>query len=130
MLQELEPGWDTWGCSSGEGSRDSSEPLPVPKGAPRELERDWGQKTGVTRQWGMTPRDKNNNKIRQKFQVGDIQLEKLNDSHANKICLNSLLHDAGHWLQHEKKGRDEIIHNEMGAWKAAKSSSISVAPSA
>lgn len=64
-----------------------------------------GKKAG-----GKTPRDKNNNKIRQKFQVGDIQLEKLNDSHANKICLNSLLHDAGHWLQHEK-GRDEIIHN-------------------
>lgn len=53
---------------------------------------------------------KTTTKIRQKFQVGDIQLEKLNDSHANKICLNSLLHDAGHWLQHEK-GRDEIIHN-------------------
>ena len=26
-----------------EGSRESSEPLPMPKGAPGELERDWGQ---------------------------------------------------------------------------------------
>ncbi|RMC17053.1 hypothetical protein DUI87_05626 [Hirundo rustica rustica] len=31
----------TWGR---EGSRESSEPLPEPKGAPGELERDWGQR--------------------------------------------------------------------------------------
>lgn len=68
---------------------------------------------GEKKPGGKTPRDKKTTtKSDTKFQVGDIQLEKLNDSHANKkkICPNSLLHDAGHWLQHEK-GRDEIIHN-------------------
>ena len=50
MLWGLEPlcsgarlgelGVITW---RGEGSRETSELLPVPKGAPGELERDWGQ---------------------------------------------------------------------------------------
>lgn len=45
---------------------------------------DAGSKGQGEKPGGKTPRDKNNNKIRQKFQVGDIQLEKLSDSHANK----------------------------------------------
>lgn len=75
----------------------------------------WRQRGVGKKPGGKTPRDKNNNKIRQKFQVGDIQLEKLNDSHANKICLNSLLHDAGHWLQHKKaRMKSSTIKSELG----------------
>ncbi|RMC14542.1 hypothetical protein DUI87_09639 [Hirundo rustica rustica] len=41
----LEPGWESWGCSSGEGKAPgrAQSPLHGPKGAPGELERDWGQ---------------------------------------------------------------------------------------
>lgn len=35
---------------SGEGPEETSEPLAVPKGAQKELERDFGQGYGVTRQ--------------------------------------------------------------------------------
>ncbi|RMC18847.1 hypothetical protein DUI87_04743 [Hirundo rustica rustica] len=49
---ELLEGWSPSGARLGElgifpwrreGSRESSEPLARPEGAPRELERDWGQ---------------------------------------------------------------------------------------
>ena len=60
MLQRLEPlcsgarlgelGVFTW---RREGSRETLEPLPVPKGAPRELEKDFGQGPGGTEQGRM-----------------------------------------------------------------------------
>ncbi|TRZ20735.1 hypothetical protein HGM15179_006399 [Zosterops borbonicus] len=45
MVRGLDPGWDTRGCSPGEEKDlgENLEPLPGPKGAPGELERDWGQ---------------------------------------------------------------------------------------
>ncbi|RMB94490.1 hypothetical protein DUI87_29301 [Hirundo rustica rustica] len=39
----LEPGWESWGYSSGESSRETLEALPVLKGAPGELERTLDQ---------------------------------------------------------------------------------------
>lgn len=41
MIRALELDWESWGCSP-EGSRDTSEPLPEPKGSPIELERYFG----------------------------------------------------------------------------------------
>ncbi|XP_032933719.1 apical endosomal glycoprotein [Catharus ustulatus] len=37
------------------GSRETLDPLPVPKGAPGELERDFGREFGVTRRAGVAP---------------------------------------------------------------------------
>lgn len=39
----MEPGWDKWDCPAGrkEGSWETLKLLPVPKGTPRELDRDW-----------------------------------------------------------------------------------------
>jgi len=72
---------------------------------------------------------KTTTKSAQKFQLGDIQLEKLNDSHANKICLNSPLHDAGRWLRHKKAAmKSSTIQFQLG--RRRKSGRISAAPSA
>lgn len=59
-LSALETGWESWECSvwRKEGSRKTLEPLPVSKGTPGGLERDFGQVIyhwpRGTAQWVMT----------------------------------------------------------------------------